>query len=275
MVKSMFNDNEFREKINMSGVNSINWARIMCQIVYYFYAALRLKRTKFAPIEKPRSQITFSVPTGNFGDVYAGYIAKKMGLNIDKLIVATNENDILKRVIETGEYKPEKVKTSVTPSMDIQVASNFERLLFDLVKEDDKKVSNYMEQLSTKGRFKLNIEELKILQENFIAESISGKDALLNITLHHEKLKYIYDPHTATAVSARNGKGIPLENSVVLATAHPYKFLETVEPNLFHKESIPVPKQFSNIMDKKEKFDIIGNTITEVKKYILGKIQWK
>jgi threonine synthase len=157
--------------------------------------------------------------------------------------------------------------------MDIQVASNFERLLFDLVKEDDKKVSNYMEQLSTEGRFKLNIEELKILQENFIADSISGKDALLSITLHHEKLKYIYDPHTATAVSAKDGKGIRLENLVVLATAHPYKFLETVEPNLFHKESIPVPKQFSNIMDKKEKFDIIGNTITEVKNYILGKIQ--
>ena len=161
MVKSMFNDNEFREKINMSGVNSINWARIMCQIVYYFYAALKLKNSK----------VTFSVPTGNFGDVYAGYIAKKMGLNVDKLIVATNENDILKRVIDTGEYKPAKVKTSVTPSMDIQVASNFERLLFDLVKEDDKKVSSYMKQLSTKGNFKLNSEELKILQKDFIAES--------------------------------------------------------------------------------------------------------
>ena len=263
MVKSMFNDNEFREKINMSGVNSINWARIMCQIVYYFYAALRLKKSK----------ITFSVPTGNFGDVYAGYIAKKMGLNVDKLIVATNENDILKRVIDTGEYKPAKVKTSVTPSMDIQVASNFERLLFDLVKEDDKKVSGYMKQLSTKGNFKLNNEELKILQEDFIAESISGKDALLSLKLHHEKLKYIYDPHTATAVCARDGKGLNLKNSVIVATAHPYKFLETVEPNLHHKELIPVPKQFSNIIDKKEKFDIIENSISEVKNYILVKIQ--
>ena len=262
MVKSMFNDNEFREKINMSGVNSINWARIMCQIVYYFYAALRLKRSK----------ITFSVPTGNFGDVYAGYIAKKMGLNIDKLIVATNENDILKRVIETGEYKPEKVKNSVTPSMDIQVASNFERLLFDLVKGDDKKVSSYMEQLSIKGSFKLNIEELKILQEDFIAESISGKVAIRELNFQHEKLRYIYDPHTATAVTALHKGGTSLKNSVIVATAHPYKFLETVEPNLFYKESIPVPKQFSNIMDKKEKFDIIGNSISEIKKYILGNI---
>ena len=274
MVKSMFNDNEFREKINMSGVNSINWARIMCQIVYYFYAALRLKRTKFAPIEKPRSKINFSVPTGNFGDVYAGYIAKKMGLNIGTLIVATNENDILKRVIDTGEYKPEKVKTSVTPSMDIQVASNFERLLFDLVKEDDKKVSAYMAQLSKEGSFKLNIEELKILKENFIAEAISGEGALLYLKFSHEKCRYIYDPHTATAAAALIKQPNTIyPNSVILATAHPYKFLETVEPNLFHKESIPVPKQFSNIMDKKEKFDIIGNTITEVKNYILGKIQ--
>ena len=179
MVKSMFNDNEFREKINMSGVNSINWARIMCQIVYYFYAALKLKNSK----------VTFSVPTGNFGDVYAGYIAKKMGLNVDKLIVATNENDILKRVIDTGEYKPAKVKTSVTPSMDIQVASNFERLLFDLVKEDDKKVSSYMKQLSTKGNFKLNSEELKILQKDFIAESVSGENALFIFKITSRKIK--------------------------------------------------------------------------------------
>ena len=263
IVKSMFNDNEFREKINMSGVNSINWARIMCQIVYYFYAALRLKT---------KSEITFSVPTGNFGDVYAGYVAKKMGLNVGKLIVATNENDILKRVIEIGEYKPEKVKTSITPSMDIQVASNFERLLFDLVKGDDKKVSSYMEQLSNQGSFKLNNEELEILQENFIADSISGKDAVETLTLSHEKFRYIFDPHTATAVAAIKKYNGHSENLVILATAHPYKFLETVQPNLFHKESIPVPRQFSNILDKEEKFDIISNSNKEVKNYILGKI---
>ena len=119
IVKQMFNDEQFREKINMSGVNSINWARIICQIVYYFYAYFKIS-----------SKVNFSVPTGNFGDVYAGYIAKKMGLPVDKLIVATNENDILERVINTGEYKPDTVKATITPSMDIQVASNFERLLY-------------------------------------------------------------------------------------------------------------------------------------------------
>ena len=123
IVKELFNENDFREKINMSGVNSINWARIICQIVYYFYAYFSLKKEK----------ISFSVPTGNFGDVYAGYVAKKMGLPIDKLIVATNENDILQRVINTGEYKPDKVKPSLSPSMDIQVSSNFERLLFSTI----------------------------------------------------------------------------------------------------------------------------------------------
>ena len=130
IVKEMFNENEFREKINMSGVNSINWARIICQIVYYFYATFKIGK----------KNISFSVPTGNFGDIYAGYMAKKMGLPIDKLIVATNKNDILQRVIDTGEYKPDRVIPSLSPSMDIQVSSNFERLLFDILKGDDEKI---------------------------------------------------------------------------------------------------------------------------------------
>ena len=119
----MFADKNFCKSINMSGVNSINWARIVVQIVYYFFSYFK--------IEKNRKKINFSVPTGNFGDIYAGYIAKKMGLPINKLIIATNNNDILKRVIKTGFYKPSKVKHTVSPSMDIQVASNFERLIFD------------------------------------------------------------------------------------------------------------------------------------------------
>ena len=131
----------YLEKINMSGVNSINWARIVCQIVYYFYAYFKFKK----------EEINFSVPTGNFGDVYAGYIAKQMGLKINKLIVATNENDILQRVINHGEYKPSEAKKSLSPSMDIQVASNFERLLYDLVNKDDQRVKLLMEKLKTKG----------------------------------------------------------------------------------------------------------------------------
>ena len=138
-------------KINMSGVNSINWARIVCQIVYYFYSFFKFQK----------KNISFSVPTGNFGDIYAGYVAKKMGLPINKLIVATNQNDILQRVINTGEYKPDKVIPSITPSMDIQVASNFERLLFYVLDESDSKVNSLMKDLSSKSLFNLKKKKLK------------------------------------------------------------------------------------------------------------------
>ena len=151
IVKDLFNEDEFRTKINMSGVNSINWARIVCQIVYYFYSFFKLQKTN----------ISFSVPTGNFGDIYAGYVAKKMGLPINKLIVATNQNDILQRVINTGIYKPDKVIPSITPSMDIQVASNFERLLFYILDQNDIRVSSLMSDLSSKNSFNLEKRDRK------------------------------------------------------------------------------------------------------------------
>jgi len=259
IVKDMFNENEFREKINMSGVNSINWARIICQIVYYFYAAFKFNNKK----------INFAVPTGNFGDVYAGYIAKKMGLGIDKLIVATNENDILKRVINTGEYKPGQVKPSFSPSMDIQVSSNFERLLFNIVGEDDKRVSLLMNELSSKGFFKLSREEVGIIKKDFCAEKINNKDTLSIIEEVEMKSNFILDPHTATAVGAAK-KISNLSDTVVLGTAHPYKFLETVK--MATGKDVQTPTQLSKIVDKKEKYDILENNISEIKNYILEKI---
>jgi len=259
IVKDMFNENEFREKINMSGVNSINWARIICQIVYYFYAAFKFNNKK----------INFAVPTGNFGDVYAGYIAKKMGLGIDKLIVATNENDILKRAINTGEYKPGQVKPSFSPSMDIQVSSNFERLLFNIVGEDDKRVSLLMNELSSKGFFKLSREEVGIIKKDFCAEKINNKDTLSIIEEVEMKSNFILDPHTATAVGAAK-KISNLSDTVVLGTAHPYKFLETVK--MATGKDVQTPTQLSKIVDKKEKYDILENNISEIKNYILEKI---
>ena len=259
IVKDMFNENEFREKINMSGVNSINWARIICQIVYYFYAVFKLNNKK----------INFAVPTGNFGDIYAGYIAKKMGLGIDKLIVATNENDILKRVIDTGEYKPDQAKPSFSPSMDIQVSSNFERLLFNIVGEDDKRVSLLMNDLSSKGFFKLNKEEVEIIQKDFYAEKINNKDTLSIIQEVEAKSNFILDPHTATAVGAAK-KTSNLSDTVVLGTAHPYKFLETVK--MATGKDVQTPTQLSKIENKKEKYDILENNISEIKNYILEKI---
>ena len=260
IVKDLFNENDFREKINMSGVNSINWARIICQIVYYFYAYFSLGKEK----------INFSVPTGNFGDVYAGYIAKKMGLPINKLIVATNENDILQRVINTGEYKPDKVKPSLSPSMDIQVSSNFERLLFYILKENDQKVAYLMKNLKKEGSFKLGNDEINEIKKDFKAEKISDSETLSIIKEVHYKEKFIIDPHTATAFGAINKSG-EAKDTVVLGTAHPYKFLETVKKAT--GENVKAPHQLEKFIDKDEKFDIVENNNEKIKKYILNKIQ--
>ena len=259
IVKDMFNENEFRKKINMSGVNSINWARIICQIVYYFYAVFKINK----------QNISFSVPTGNFGDIYAGYMAKKMGLPIDKLIVATNENDILRRVINTGEYKPSKVKPSLSPSMDIQISSNFERLLFDILDGDDKKVFSLMNDLTTKGFFKLNQKEIEIIKKDFCAEKISDEETLAIIKKFNSEEKFVLDPHTATAFGAAN-KISNLSEIIILGTAHPYKFLETVK-KATGIEIIP-PTQISNVVDKEERFDILEKNISKIKNYILEKL---
>ncbi len=259
IVKDMFSDDQFRKKINMSGVNSINWGRIICQIVYYFYAALKF----------PNKKLNFSVPTGNFGDVYAGYVAKKMGLPINKLIVATNENDILQRVINSGEYKPSQVKPSLSPSMDIQVSSNFERLLYDVLKHDDKKVSFLMKKLMTEGSFKLNKEEVTNIKKDFIAIKISDEETLEIIKKFKDENDFILDPHTATAVGAFN-KTKKDSETIILGTAHPYKFLETIK-KATGRESKP-PKQFINLLDKKEKYDILENKTSKIKNYILEKI---
>ena len=260
IVKELFNEDEFREKINMSGVNSINWARIICQIVYYFYSYFKLGK----------KNISFSVPTGNFGDIFAGYIAKKMGLPIDKLIVATNENDILQRAINKGEYKPDKVIPSLSPSMDIQVSSNFERLLFYIVEQNDKKVRALMNDLTKNGFFQLNEKELAEIKKDFMATKISDKETLSIIKEVYEKDQFVLDPHTATAFGAID-KNKELPNVVALGTAHPYKFFETVKEAT--GKNIPSPKQLEKFVDKDEKFDILKNNTSEVKKYILNTIQ--
>ena len=259
IVKVLFNDEQFRNEINMSGVNSINWARIICQIVYYFYAYFKFS-----------TKVNFSVPTGNFGDVYAGYVAKKMGLPIDKLIVATNENDILCRVINSGEYRPTVVKASLSPSMDIQIASNFERLLFDIQDKDDQKVSQSMKNLTENGYFKLEEKELKKIKENFAAEKVNDADTLRIIKDFFVNYGFILDPHTATAVGA-SYKIRNKSETIILGTAHPYKFLETIK--LAIGKNVEPPKQFLNLSEKVEKFEIVDNKIENIKNYIIRKIK--
>ena len=258
IVKEMFADNAFREKINMSGVNSINWARIACQIVYYFYSSFKF----------PNKKINFSVPTGNFGDVYAGYVAKKMGLPINKLIVATNKNDILLRVINTGSYKPSKVEPSLSPSMDIQISSNFERLLFDVLDSNDSKVVSLMDSLKSEGSFKLKKEEVDIIKKDFYAEKTNDEETKKTIKEVKKEHKFIIDPHTATAVQALKNIKDDSE-TVVLGTAHPYKFLETIK--LATGEDIEAPAQVVNLLDKKERYDILENKTNLVKEYIFKK----
>ncbi len=262
IVKDMFVDENFSEKINMSGVNSINWARIIAQIVYYFYIFY-----KFNDSKKP---ITVSVPTGNFGDIYAGYVAKQMGLSIKKLIVATNQNNILERCISTGEYKPAEVIESISPSMDIQVASNFERILFYLCNQNSEDLSQLMKDLKLKGGFNLSKQQLEILQNNFSASSCSEEETLSIIKDIFIKYDYIIDPHTATAVKPLIKDEYNNENCFCFETAHPSKFPDAVEKAINKKPELPV--ELNYISNRKEKFDILENKIELVKDYILKKI---
>ena len=261
LVKSMFVDNEFKNKINMSGVNSINWARIISQIVYYFYA--------FFKIEEKEKKINFSVPTGNFGDVYAGYISKRMGLPINKLIVATNRNDILKRAINTGEYKIEDVVETISPSMDIQVASNFERLIFDINSNDDSNVKEKMKNLKEQKFFKIDNNQLKSIKHDFVSESLSEKETQNFIKNFYNKFNVILDPHTAVGYGVLNkisSEGI----NVVLATAHPCKFPEAINKAIGLKPNLP--KELDYIMSAKENYDLIPNNLDKIKNHILEKI---
>ena len=261
LVKSMFVDNEFKNKINMSGVNSINWARIISQVVYYFYA--------FFKIEEKGKKINFSVPTGNFGDVYAGYISKRMGLSINKLIVATNRNDILKRVINTGEYKIKDVIETISPSMDIQVASNFERLIFDINSNDDLNVKEKMKNLKEQKFFKIDNNQLKSIKHDFVSESLSEKETQNFIKNFYNKFNVILDPHTAVGYGVLNKiscEGI----NVVLATAHPCKFPEAINKAIGLKPNLP--KELDYIMSAKENYDLIPNNLDKIKNHILEKI---
>jgi len=260
IVKDMFIDQEFRKKINMSGVNSINWARKIFQIVYYFFVGLKF-------LNKP---INFSVPTGNFGDVYSGYVSKKMGLPIKKLIVATNENDILSRVINSGHYKPTKTKPSISPSMDIQVASNFERLLYDVVGQDDNKVKLLMDKLKNEGSYSLNKEELNKIKSDFCSSTVSDeltKQTLKNVYEQHQLL---IDPHTATAFKAAELNSSD-EEMLILSTAHPCKFSETVHQATGVEPKIP--ENIKNILNKKESYITLDNNLGAIKNYILERIK--
>jgi len=261
LVKSMFVDHQFSNSINMSAVNSINWARIVAQTVYYFFS--------FFQVCQLNEKINFSVPTGNFGDVYAGYLSKKIGLPIGKLIVATNQNDILHRAISKGQYKVNSVVETLSPSMDIQVASNFERLIYDINDQDTDKTNKIMQSIKDEKKYLIEEKELKKIKKDFVSETISEQELLSCIKKVYENHKIIIDPHTAVGLGALEKINLAGKN-IVLSTAHPCKFPEAIKKAINIKSELP--DNLNYILSKKENFIVMNNDIEEVKKYILNKL---
>ena len=256
IIKSMFSDLEFSKSINMSGVNSINWARIIAQTVYYFYSYFKLgKKT-----------VSFSVPTGNFGDVFAGYLAKKMGLPINKLIVATNENDILHRAISKGDYISREVKETSSPSMDIQLASNFERLIYYINNSDTSKTLDIMKKIK-QNIYQIEKGNLEIIQKDFLSESCNEQETLSIIKKNYEEYNIILDPHTAVGVGV--AKKLSFNDCVVLSTAHPCKFPDATINAINKHEKLP--NELQHVLDKEENFKVLSNDIEKVKNFIKNK----
>ena len=257
IVKQMFSDLEFSKSINMSGVNSINWARIIAQAVYYFYAYFKLGK----------DNISFSVPTGNFGDIFAGYLAKKMGLPINKLIVATNENDILHRAITKGDYISKEVRETLSPSMDIQLASNFERLIYYVNNSNSEKTAEIMKKIK-QNSYQIEKSNLGTIQKDFLSESCNEKETLEIIKKNYEENDLVLDPHTAIGVGA--AQKLSFNDCVVLSTAHPCKFPDATNYAINKHEKLP--EELQHVLNKNENFQVLKNNVDEVKNFVKGKI---
>jgi threonine synthase len=258
LVKEMFNDAGFRDRVRLSGVNSINWARIMAQVVYYFTAALSLGG--------PDRKISFTVPTGNFGDIFAGYVAKRMGLPIERLVIATNDNDILARTLKTGRYEMREVKATTSPSMDIQISSNFERLLFEAYGREAYSVRAAMAGLKQSGAFEIGPEALKAIRREFRAARATEKQVAATIRETLAETGYLLDPHTATGVFVAKKHARTTSPMVTLATAHPAKFPASVKSACGIDPALP--SWLADLMNREERFDILPAEIKAVEKFI-------
>jgi len=258
LVKAMFNDEGYRDRMGLAGVNSINWARIMAQIVYYAAAALALGA--------PHRPVSFTVPTGNFGDIFAGFVAKRMGLPVDRLVIATNRNDILDRTLKTGRYEVRGVEPSTSPSMDIQVSSNFERLLFELYDHDSEAVKRLMAGLAQSGAFTLRTEALGRLRDEFSSGRADDDEAAGIIARVHETGGELLDPHTAVAYAVAKREMRREVPMVTLATAHPAKFPDAVEAACGVRP--PLPARLAHLYERAERFDVLANDYEEVTRYI-------
>jgi threonine synthase len=260
IVKAMFGNAPFRDRFRLSGVNSINWARIMAQIVYYFFAASRLGA--------PWRPVSFTAPTGNFGDIFAGYAAKRMGLDIGRLVIATNRNDILARTLRSARYEKGEVSPTTSPSMDIQVSSNFERLLFEAGDRDSERVSQLMQGLAQSGAFEVPAQWLANIRADFDAGSASETETLAQIRAFFAATGMIVDPHTAVGlkVAAERSESAPM---VTLATAHPAKFPDAVEAAVGVRPTHAILA--GDLMQRRERYTTIANDVSEVERYIAGR----
>lgn len=258
LVKAMFNDGGFRDRMRLAGVNSINWARIMAQIVYYASSALALGA--------PWRAVSFTVPTGNFGDIFAGFVAKRMGIPVDRLVIATNRNDILDRTLKTGRYEVKGVEPSSSPSMDIQVSSNFERLLFELYGRDSEAVKRLMAGLAQSGAFTLGAEALERFRAEFSSGRADDDEAAGVIARVHETGGELLDPHTAAGYAVAEREMHPRAPMVTLATAHPAKFPDAVEAACGVRP--PLPARLADLYRRPERFDVLTNDYEAVARYI-------
>jgi threonine synthase len=261
LVKAMFNHHAFRDQVRLSGVNSINWARVLAQVVYYFTAAVALG--------SPHRKVAFTVPTGNFGDVYAGYVASRMGLPIDRLVVATNVNDILVRTLATGQYEIREVMATTSPSMDIQVSSNFERLLFETCGRDAQKVRALMGSLAQSRRFTVPAEALKQMRALFTADRADEQESAATIRAWMKEAGYCADPHTAVALAvAEKETRDPSVPMVVLSTAHPAKFPDAVAAACGVTPGLP--DWLVDLPDRPERFTVLPADQGQIEKFVLS-----
>jgi threonine synthase len=262
LVKALFGDLAFRAEARLAAVNSINWARVMAQIAYYIAAGVALGA--------PDREIAFAVPTGNFGDVYAGYVARRMGLPVERLIVATNRNDILARFLETGTYAPGEVRPTISPSMDIQVASNFERLLLDLL-GDGAAVCDWMASFARDRRASVPAAALGKARELFVGHAVDEATTRATVALTLAETGELVDPHTAVGLAALAAcRGDPAVPMVALATAHPAKFPDAVEAATGRRP--PLPAHMADLLSRPERYDMLTNDLGALRAYIREKV---
>jgi threonine synthase len=260
LVKAMFNHHAFRDAVALSGVNSINWARIVAQTVYYFTAAVALGG--------PARAVDFTVPTGNFGDIFAGYVAKRMGLPIGRLRIAANVNDILPRALDSGTYEVREVHATTSPSMDIQVSSNFERLIYEASGRDAATVKRLMGSLTQSGSFELPAATLNAIRGDFDAGTASEDDTAATIRTAWREAGELIDPHTAVALSVAERAATSKTPMVVLSTAHAAKFPDAVEAACGHKPELP--EHLAGLMSKREETKKMPNNQADIERLVMS-----